>query len=117
MILNLFKQRASDGRKSLALLIDPDDINESGLKAVINAAIENRVNYFFVGGSLITTSNLAPVIESIKALSDIPCVLFPGNAIHIHSDADAILFLSLINCSTVFLMILTCFEIFFIISN
>lgn len=97
MVLNLFKQRVREGKKSLALLIDPDDINKSGLGAVINAAIENRVDYFFVGGSLITTNNLSSVIECIKSQSNIPCVLFPGNAIHIHSDADAILFLSLIS--------------------
>ncbi|MGW8122184.1 geranylgeranylglyceryl/heptaprenylglyceryl phosphate synthase [Roseivirga echinicomitans] len=97
MIFSLFEKRARDGEKSLALLIDPDDINKSGLTAVIHSAIENKVDYFFVGGSLITTNNLAPVIEAIKSLSEIPCVLFPGNAIHINSDADAILFLSLIS--------------------
>ncbi|MFT6054398.1 MAG: putative glycerol-1-phosphate prenyltransferase [Roseivirga sp.] len=97
MILDSLKYRAHSGRKSLALLIDPDDIHEGGMSAVVIAAIKNKVDYFFVGGSLVTTNNLEYVVSTIKNNSQIPCVLFPGNAIQIHPDADAILFLSLIS--------------------
>uniref|UniRef100_UPI0040475C45 geranylgeranylglyceryl/heptaprenylglyceryl phosphate synthase n=1 Tax=Roseivirga sp. TaxID=1964215 RepID=UPI0040475C45 len=81
----------------MALLVDPDDLNEGGMKAIVNAAIENKVDYFLVGGSLITSNNLESVVDAIKAFSTIPCILFPGNAIQIHPEADAILFLSLIS--------------------
>lgn len=97
MILDKFKSNALQGKKSFALLIDPDDIHENGIQAIVHAAIENKVDYIFVGGSLITSNNLGPVVDAIKSFSNIPCVLFPGNAIQIHSDADAILFLSLIS--------------------
>jgi len=97
VILDIFKKRTDEKKKSLALLIDPDDINPNGIAAVVNAAVESKVDYFFVGGSLITTNNLSPVIETIKELSNSPCILFPGNAIHVHPSADAILFLSLIS--------------------
>ena len=97
MILDSFVKNSRLGKKSLALLIDPDDLNEGGMMAIVNAAIENKVDYFLVGGSLITSNNLESVVDSIKAFSSIPCILFPGNAIQIHPEADAILFLSLIS--------------------
>jgi putative glycerol-1-phosphate prenyltransferase len=97
VILDSFVKNSRLGKKSLALLIDPDDLNEGGMMAIVNAAIENKVDYFLVGGSLITSNNLESVVDSIKAFSSIPCILFPGNAIQIHPEADAILFLSLIS--------------------
>lgn len=97
MVLDSFVRNARLGKKALALLVDPDDLNEGGMKAIVNAAIENKVDYFLVGGSLITSNNLESVVDSIKAFSTIPCILFPGNAIQIHPEADAILFLSLIS--------------------
>lgn len=97
MILDSFIRNSRLGKKSLALLVDPDDLNEGGMMAIVNAAIENKVDYFLVGGSLITSNNLESVVDSIKAFSSIPCILFPGNAIQIHPEADAILFLSLIS--------------------
>jgi len=86
------------GKKSLAVLIDPDKIkDEQALKYLVKISNENYLDYFFVGGSLITTSNLSQIVEYIKSNSDIPVVLFPGSNMHIDSSADAILFLSLIS--------------------
>lgn len=96
-ILDQLRLKSTAGQKSVAVLIDPDDVDESGLVQVLNAGIENQVDYFFVGGSLITSGEVTSVVEFIKSYTDIPCVLFPGNAIQIHPSADAILFLSLIS--------------------
>jgi len=96
-ILDQLSGKAAAGQKSVAVLIDPDDVDETGLVQVLNAGIESKVDYFFVGGSLITTGEVAGVVEFIKSYTDIPCVLFPGNAIQINPSADAILFLSLIS--------------------
>ena len=96
-ILEQLQNKSAAGRKSVAVLIDPDDVDETGLVQVLNAGIESKVDYFFVGGSLITAGEVASVVEFIKSYTDIPCVLFPGNAIQIHPAADAILFLSLIS--------------------
>lgn len=85
------------GRKSLAVLFDPDDTDERSLIKSLNICLENKVDYIFVGGSLITSNNLNEVVSMIKSYTDIPCVLFPGNAIQIDASADAILFLSLIS--------------------
>ena len=96
-ILEQLGHKAACGQKSVAVLIDPDDVDERGLIHVLNAGIENKVDYFFVGGSLVTTGAVASVVEFIKSYTGIPCVLFPGNAIQVHPSADAILFLSLIS--------------------
>lgn len=85
------------GRKSLAVLFDPDDTDERSLIKSLNICLENKVDYIFVGGSLVTSNNLNEVVSMIKSYTDIPCVLFPGNAIQIDASADAILFLSLIS--------------------
>ncbi|MBI3481483.1 MAG: geranylgeranylglyceryl/heptaprenylglyceryl phosphate synthase, partial [Bacteroidetes bacterium] len=51
----------------------------------------------FVGGSLVTTTNIGDVIRTIKENVSMPVVLFPGSALQIEPTADAILFLSLIS--------------------
>ena len=97
-ILNKFRKLRQKGKKSLAVLIDPDKMGKSAsLEKLIRIGRENYLDFFFVGGSFITTQHLNPVVESIKNLSDIPVVLFPGSSVHIDPGADAILFLSLIS--------------------
>ncbi len=97
-ILDILQQRHHLGKKSIAVLIDPDKADDAvRLKHLIHVASENCVDFFFVGGSLITTSNLSEVIQSIKEDVNIPVVLFPGSSLQIDSSADAILFLSLIS--------------------
>lgn len=97
-ILNLLHSRHREGKKSIAVLIDPDKVEGSSeLNTLINLASENCIHYFFVGGSLITTTNLSDVVKQIKANVTIPVILFPGNSMQIEPNADALLFLSLIS--------------------
>lgn len=86
------------GKKSIAVLIDPDKVADTNqLQALINLANENCIDFFFVGGSLVTTTNLSEVVQQVKDSVAIPVVLFPGNSIQIDPNADALLFLSLIS--------------------
>lgn len=97
-ILSSLNNSAGEGRKSFALLIDPDKVqNLLELQRLIHTAIENKVDYFMVGGSLILSDFLGPCISHIKAQTEIPVVLFPGNNQYIDLQADAILYLSLIS--------------------
>ena len=84
-------------KKSFALLIDPDKQEKSQLITIIEKAKNTNTDYFFVGGSLLTNDSLDICLETLKAHSDIPVVLFPGNAMQVNNKADAILFLSLIS--------------------
>ena len=97
-ILNTLQERHQAGKKSIAVLVDPDKIDDPArLNNLLRLASENCVDYFFVGGSLITTTNLTDVVSQIKETVSIPVVLFPGSSLQIDSSADAILFLSLIS--------------------
>lgn len=97
-IYSSLKENRHSGKKSFAVLIDPDKIEgESACMRIVNMSIENQVDYFLVGGSLITGNNFGRVVQLIKENTDIPVVIFPGSSMHIESTADAILFLSLIS--------------------
>jgi phosphoglycerol geranylgeranyltransferase len=97
-IHNTLLERRKLGKKSISVLVDPDKVADAGqLQHLINLASENCVDYFFVGGSLVTTTNLSEVVKQIKDSVSIPVVLFPGNSMQIDSSADALLFLSLIS--------------------
>ena len=84
-------------KKSFALLIDPDKQDLTQLLIIINKAEKSKVDYFFVGGSLLTYDSLDTCLKTIKNNSTIPVVLFPGNAMQVNDKADGILFLSLIS--------------------
>lgn len=97
-ILSSLQQRHKENKKSIAVLVDPDKAEDPvRLQHLINLASENCVDYFFVGGSLVTSTNLSEVVKKIKEDVNIPCVLFPGNAIQVDASADGLLFLSLIS--------------------
>ena len=90
-------QSKKEGKKLFAILIDPDKQNKDSLSAIINKANNSNVDFFFVGGSLLTNNNLNSCISTLKENSNIPIILFPGNAMQVHNNADGILFLSLIS--------------------
>jgi putative glycerol-1-phosphate prenyltransferase len=92
------QEKASKGQKQLAVLIDPDSLqNEEGLLALIQTCNQHKVDLLLVGGSLITNGFWDRCIELLKANTQIPVVLFPGNIMQTHKAADAILFLSMIS--------------------
>ena len=83
--------------KGFALLIDPDKQDNTQLLSIINKAKKANVDYFFVGGSLLTNDSLEICLSTLKKESSIPVILFPGNAMQVNNKADGILFLSLIS--------------------
>lgn len=93
---NILEKKAK-GKKLFAILIDPDKQKNSVLSLIVQKANEANVDYFFVGGSLLTNDNLDECIKTIKNNSNVPVILFPGNAMQINKNADGILFLSLIS--------------------
>ncbi len=86
-----------NGRKAFAVLIDPDKIDIHNCATLLNISLENKVDFFLVGGSLITGSGLNQIIKFLKSNCSIPVILFPGNNLQIDLSADAILLLSLIS--------------------
>ncbi|MCL4134587.1 UNVERIFIED_CONTAM: hypothetical protein GTU68_000007 [Idotea baltica] len=67
------------------------------LEKLVAIAVDNHVDYFFVGGSLVTNNSAQTWIEQIKASCGIPVIIFPGSTYQISESADALFFLSLIS--------------------
>ena len=44
--------RRAQGRKALAVLLDPDNLDEASLRHLLALSQAHPVDYFFVGGSL-----------------------------------------------------------------
>ena len=63
-IIEILNERQRIGKKSIAVLIDPDKVGDaSRLTHLINLGTENCIDFILVGGSLITTPNLNEVIS------------------------------------------------------
>ena len=97
MLYDKIKHSKEAGKKLLSVLVDPDRPNLSQLLTLVTTAGEHSLDYFFVGGSLLSHDRMEQTIRIIKDHSDIPVIIFPGNTIQIYENADAILFLSLIS--------------------
>ncbi|HSU50366.1 MAG TPA: geranylgeranylglyceryl/heptaprenylglyceryl phosphate synthase, partial [Segetibacter sp.] len=92
-----FLKNKQQGQKSFAVLIDPDKVDVDKIDQLVTLATESKVDYFFVGGSLIISNNLDECIQQIKSSCNIPVVLFPGSPAQISKYADALLYLSLVS--------------------
>ena len=89
--------RKSQSKKSFAVLIDPDKVNDNSVEELIQLSLDAHVDYFLVGGSLVISSYLDECIQLIKKNCKIPVILFPGSPAQVSQYADALLYLSLIS--------------------
>lgn len=88
---------ARSGKKKFAVLIDADKYTLASLKKTAGIAVKAGADFFFFGGSLLTSDSQTEFIAWIKDHTSIPVVLFPGNSQQLNNKADAILLLSLIS--------------------
>lgn len=92
------RQIHETGRKGIAWLVDPDEVSEfEELMEMVLSADELKIDFIFLGGSLLHHNHISPIIREIKKTTQIPLVIFPGSAYQFSEEADAILFLSLIS--------------------
>ncbi len=89
--------RKQSGRKSFAVLIDPDKVDDKKIEQLVELALDAQVDFFFVGGSLVISNHLDQCIQRIKSACNIPILLFPGSPSQVSRYADALLYLSLIS--------------------
>lgn len=97
MILAQIIEKSELGQKQLAVLVDPDKSALPHLTKLATMANEAKVDLFFVGGSLMVGNEMERTIRTLKSLTNIPIVLFPGSPSQVTENADGILFLSLIS--------------------
>lgn len=97
-VLQMLDRSRAEGRKLLAVLIDPDQAQDAErLERTIQNACMAKADLMFVGGSLLMTDAFDACVKRVKELSDRPVVLFPGSPAQLSAHADAVLFLSLIS--------------------
>lgn len=90
--------KISKRKGQIAILIDPEKTNsELELKELIKKAEFAKADYFFIGGSTVSTKDFGKTMDLIKKNCSIPVVIFPGASNQIDENADALLFLSLIS--------------------
>jgi phosphoglycerol geranylgeranyltransferase len=96
-IYSQLTNNSARGKKSFAVLIDPDKLNTVSLNTLMELSERCTIDYFFLGGSLLSKYNIPEIIQKIKQRSNVPIILFPGGYLQVESTADAILLLSLIS--------------------
>ncbi len=96
-IYHSITERKLQGKKSFAVLIDPDKVDDDSLEQLIALSVSAKVDYFLVGGSLVISNYLDECLQLIKKKCAIPTILFPGSASQVSKYADALLYLSVIS--------------------
>src|SRR3990170_8785090 len=96
-IYHSITEKKKQGKKSFAVLIDPDKVDKPMLDELISLSVSAKVDYLLVGGSLVISNHLDECVQYIKQHCSIPVILFPGSPSQISKYADALLYLSLIS--------------------
>jgi putative glycerol-1-phosphate prenyltransferase len=97
-ILSHLESLRREQKKSLAVLIDPDKITDAAhVNHVINLIKHSGADIVCVGGSLIMENHFHQTLKEIKDKCNLPVLLFPGSPSQISTEADAMLFLSLVS--------------------
>ncbi len=97
VIYHSLTEKKKQGKKSFAVLIDPDKVNKPMLDELTGLCVDAKVDYLLVGGSLVISNHLDDCVQHIKQNCSIPVILFPGSPSQISKYADALLYLSLIS--------------------
>lgn len=96
---SIFKElenSAERGEKQLAVLVDPEKFIEAEAAHFLKQ-LPKRTSHIFVGGSTAEGFKTRMTVKAIKAETQLPVLLFPGDHSQITDQADALLFLTLIS--------------------
>ncbi|MGV8945029.1 MAG: geranylgeranylglyceryl/heptaprenylglyceryl phosphate synthase [Lutibacter sp.] len=96
-VLNHIKTASEKGEKLLAILLDPDKTALENLPAISSKINKLKANFIFVGGSFVENGITDFFVKTLKKLTKLPIILFPGDFSQLTNHADALLFLSLLS--------------------
>ena len=92
-LLNTISQKGA----AYLILLDPDKLSEDKISVFLKHCEKSGVDGFLVGGSLIFNGNFEWFLSKIKTHTQLPVIIFPGSITQVSSNADAILFLSVVS--------------------
>ncbi|MCL6220506.1 geranylgeranylglyceryl/heptaprenylglyceryl phosphate synthase [Zunongwangia pacifica] len=95
-LLDAIIQASKIDKKLLAVLIDPEKFSAEKYAYFIENLTES-VTHIFVGGSTATAKESEVCVGFIKAKTNLPVILFPGDKEQVTEKADGILLLSLLS--------------------
>ena len=93
-VLSILQERRKSGKKSIAVLIDPDKTTH------IDRLLQgdhSKISCILIGGSLLSKGNVDATIEQVRKKYNGPLFIFPGDFSQVSAKADGVLFLSLIS--------------------
>ena len=79
------------------VLIDPDKLDEADLPGFAERCAEADVDGLFIGGSLMHAVELDRYVHTLKSVTALPVVGFPGTLSQISGALDAVLYLSVVS--------------------
>jgi heptaprenylglyceryl phosphate synthase len=77
-----------EGKKLLAVLIDPEKMDIDNLAAFFEKVHQSIATHIFVGGSTDEKNQTENLVSEIKKRTKLPIVLFPGDVHQITNSAD-----------------------------
>lgn len=95
-ILSSIQTKTQQGKKQLAVLLDPDKYQGERMHRAIDLLSKTAPDMVLVGGSIVSAST-DEVVKLLKRELTLPVVLYPGSLLQLSNSADAILFISLIS--------------------
>ena len=91
-----FLKSIAEKERQLAILIAPDKFNIAETVSFLKK-IPKETTHLFVGGSTVANGETEATVKALKAETQLPIFLFPGDWSHITPFADALLFLTLLS--------------------
>lgn len=95
-ILQGIQEAENSGKKLLAVLIDPEKFDPATASEFLRK-MPLSTTHILIGGSTVSSEENHAATTAIKAETDLPIILFPGDYRQISEAADAIFFLSLLS--------------------
>lgn len=94
-ILHFIRSSKANGRKRIAILLDPDKIELKDCQALTTQLNNSNIDLIFVGGSSVAMHATETFLKNTNFKK--PVILFPGSTDQITDEADGLLFLSLLS--------------------
>jgi len=87
----------TNNNKLLAILLDPDKLNNSDVEQLCSKISSSPATHIFVGGSIVANGETKLLVLELKKHTSLPILLFPGDVNQVTNKADGILLLSLLS--------------------